>query len=195
MGAGALVVDATVDYGGTDWGASDVSSLQGLPGASSTQGAAAIVTMTCDFSQEISLRIDSDPAASYPIVMGGGVIRGDGRPSVLVATQGALLHFDVGDGTLGAWSELPVADATGLAVGDFDHDGVDDVLAALPNDGQLWFGVGWDGAGAPTATGLYEVDAPPQQIAVGDFDGDGFDDFAVHDGLSKVSMWRTATPE
>lgn len=205
MGAGALVVDATVDYGGTDWGASDVSSLQGFPGASGTQGAAAIVTMTCDFSHEFSVRIDPDPAAGQsaslvldvydPVPLLGGVIRSDGRPSVLVATEDALLHFDVGDGTLDVWNELPVTDAAGLGIGDFDHDGVDDVVAALRGDAHLWFGVGWDGTGAPTAESLFEVDLPTRQVAVGDFDGDGFDDIAVLYASNEVAMWRTVAPE
>ena len=81
-----------------------------------------------------------------------------------------------------------------LAVGDFDHDGVDDLAVGAPHEdlgGDAAAGVvhvfyGSLGAGLQ-ATGIDTITSPNEAplaqlggaLAAGDFDGDGYDDLAV----------------
>ncbi|HEX5497638.1 MAG TPA: VCBS repeat-containing protein [Thermomicrobiales bacterium] len=69
----------------------------------------------------------------------------------------------------------------GIAVGDFDHDGLRDLVIANAGVNQIWElrGKG-DGTFAATATKLAAGDYA-RSLAVGDFDGDGKDDVAAAD--------------
>jgi len=138
------------------------------------------------------------------VVLGGGGIA-DGAGAILLiygAAAGldggnvAFLHRDVTsfEGATAAGDELGAA----LAVGDFDHDGFDDLAVGAPGDDV----VGFDDNGAVnvlygSADGLSlardqiwiqndivvngdeDGDRFGSALAAGDFDGDGFDDLAV----------------
>src|SRR5262249_52375339 len=67
-----------------------------------------------------------------------------------------------------------------LAVGDFNHDGLPDLVVAEADTNDVWLlpGDGRGGFGPPTRLA---VDSRQKIVALGDFDGDGLDDQAVAD--------------
>lgn len=83
--------------------------------------------------------------------------------------------------------------AHGLAIGDFDRDGVVDLIAtnAIDNSARILYGVG-DGnflAGPTVAT-----EGTPRSVAVGDFNHDGLLDFAVANTTSNSISIFLGTP-
>lgn len=128
-----------------------------------------------------------------------------------------LTHTGAGWLTVGAVNDVSVRYGQGLAVGDFNHDGYDDLAVGLPlmnevaltvlDAGEVWIHLGG-------ATGLQSVpsmtlnqgnagdaiEAGDQfgwSLASGDFDGDTFDDLAVgapgeDSGSGAVSVFRGA---
>lgn len=104
----------------------------------------------------------------------------DGSPTPSDGSVSVLLG--AGNGSFGADTELAVSFPTpSVAVGDFDSDGFDDLVAAneynghsvsvLLNDG--------DGDGSFGAKVDFEVGIAPTGVAVGDFNSDGFEDVAT----------------
>jgi hypothetical protein len=104
--------------------------------------------------------------------------------------------FGLGDGNFPTQATYPVgSNPRAIAVGDFNHDMVKDLVTAnyCSNDVSVLFGVG-DGTFQPAVN--YYVDPSgspgsqlPTGIAVGDLDNNGFDDIAVSNaGTDSVSV-------
>lgn len=137
---------------------------------------------------------------------------GDGVPDVLVANwtdlqqgvQPDLSYFHGNaDGTLGAMVHLPAGTGfhfpygwtfpLGLASGDFDGDGLRDIVVAvsgLPDAGvpgtvRILRGLGGGTFDDPVSVAETVVSA---DVAVADLDGDGTDDIAVADAASYISL-------
>ena len=121
----------------------------------------------------------------------------DGKLDVAVADQGCLaasctsgtvtVMLGNGDGTLQPPLHLTVGIApNGLAVSDFNNDGVKD-LAATDSNGNVWIllgnGTGTFQVGPPIA--LTGANTPAYGVAVGDFNGDGKPDLAVATGAAE----------
>ena len=94
-----------------------------------------------------------------------------------------------GDGTFNAAVNYPVGTMPwGVIVGDFNGDGISDLVAsnAGSNNVSLLFG---DGTGAFGAASNYAVGTNPAGIAAGDFNGDGALDLAAANrGSDNVSI-------
>src|SRR5581483_6407852 len=110
-----------------------------------------------------------------------------------------LRAYYQGSGTLAAGSSAPVSTTIGVrtqngfasavgytaganlravAVGDFNHDGIQDIAAGGTSTAAVSILLG-AGDGTFTNIGTYSTGAPPQAIAVGDFNGDGNQDLAI----------------
>ena len=124
-----------------------------------------------------------------------GDFNGDGKQDLAASSYGShSVSIRLGDG-LGGFSgttEIPAggigSGPWGLAIGDFNGDGIQDL--AIPNSltSTVSIRLG-DGAGGFSGTLNVSVGATPQSIVVGDFNGDGKADFATgnYDG-STVSI-------
>jgi hypothetical protein len=165
LGAGAKPVAVTVmDVDGD--GRNDVLILN--------QGTGAIATL-----------LSSNPGAPQVSNVGAGPVAfapfraGDGLPRIAIAFPGAITIF-AWDGMQFQPAVTVVAGASPSAVvnGDFNGDGVDDLLAADMATGAVQLFLG-DGAGGLTLVNALPVGANPVALATGDVDNDGSLDAAV----------------
>ena len=125
---------------------------------------------------------------SAPAATGIGVadFNLDGRPDLAVVFQdpAAAVRILLGDGK-GGFSPGGAPAAVGkfpygLAVADFDGDGIPDVAVASQLDDTVTTAFG-DGAGGfdPAKGSARRAGITPQTLATGDFNGDGLPDLAV----------------
>jgi hypothetical protein len=139
-----------------------------------------------------------DTGAYYGLTLGDW--NDDGMPD-LSAGQNAGVQAWVDNGTpdaLGGWLQIASPTTSGIHhgadVGDFNHDGKLDVVAATAGDGlQLWTGDGgnawadvasWTDPDLPT-TGTYHTPA------LADIDNDGYLDVIVSRGApGGIQVWR-----
>ncbi len=120
---------------------------------------------TADFNEDGILDVATTRAGGVAVLPGGG-------------------SGGVGDGTFGAASLVPAgADPSGIATGDFNEDGIQDlVVSSLATDSIfVLLGGGANGVGDgtfPIRNRYYAGDAPGR-IATGDFNEDGILDLAI----------------
>jgi hypothetical protein len=123
---------------------------------------------------------------SEPVGVAVGDFNGDGLSDVAVANFGdntvsVLLRNRQGGFTAAPGSPIHVGGApVGVAVGDFNGDGIPDlaVTNSLDNTVSVLLGNG-DGSFTAAAGSPITVGSSPHAVMVGDFNGDGFADLAV----------------
>ena len=119
-----------------------------------------------------------------PFRMASADLNGDGIPDVAVGCQShpdpaISVFLGNGDGTLGPRADYATGpNPTGVAIADFNRDGVPDLAAALhlTNNAAVLLGRGDGtfGAAADFAVGSFPID-----LVAADFNGDGNPDLAV----------------
>ena len=128
----------------------------------------------------------SYPAGDAPVAAAAGDLDGDGRADLVVANDPplagqvrVLLGGPNGFVLAGTYAQSPVP--RGVAIADFDTDGLPDVVVALSDGGR-------DGAGPaqhrwrqpePGSSRLAERRLNTSAVVVGDFDGNGTPDVAA----------------
>jgi hypothetical protein len=145
-------------------------------------------------------------AGTNTLSVAGGDFNGDGVQDLAVANEGSFPNFTDssvsvllgnGNGTFQAPVNYSTgAESTGVAVGDFNGDGVQDLavanLGTPPSftDGNVSVLLGNED-GTFQAAVNYSTGAKPTAVAVGDFNGDGVQDLAVANegsGSNNVSV-------
>src|SRR3984885_2141092 len=125
-----------------------------------------------------------------------GDFNGDGKQDLAVlsaaGTGSVNIYLGNGNGTFQAAKNYPVAASTSasrlLAVGDFNRDGIQDLVASNSslNNVAVLLGVGDGSFQAPV---YYTVNNAPWNVVVGDLNQDGFLDLVVaSDGSSSASV-------
>jgi hypothetical protein len=133
------------------------------------------------------------PLTIDPTVIAEADLNGDGYPDLVVGnfnSGGVLLDvlLGKGDGSFAAASSLPTAGhyTTGIAVGDYNEDGIPDLAVANIADYNVTILFG-KGDGTFTAS-PHVVPITAQSIVTGDFNGDGIADLATAEGYA-VSVY------
>jgi hypothetical protein len=127
---------------------------------------------------------------TWPYQVAAGDLNGDALPDLVVSNSGnnsVSVLLGQGDGTFGAAASYFVSGTlvgggilgpTGVAIGDLDDDGVNDVAVTHNEDGKLvvLFGVG---NGELTSQTDYTIGAWPVEVAMTDMNLDGHLDVVV----------------
>jgi FG-GAP-like repeat len=125
-----------------------------------------------------------------------GDFNGDGKQDLAVLSAAGIgslnIYLGNGDGTFQAARNYPVASANSasrlLAIGDFNRDGIQDLVATNSSLNQVAVLLG-NGDGSFDVPSYYPVGAQPWNVVVGDINQDGFLDLAVSaDGSSSVTI-------
>jgi hypothetical protein len=126
-----------------------------------------------------------------PVALALVDLNGDHKPDLVIATPNALqVALGNGDGTFQPLTSSPFAGAEGLAVGDFDRDGVVDVaVTSSSTDSVTVFeGVG-DGRFKAPAVVQLDAGAKLWGIAAGDLNGDMVPDLVVtYSGKNEIAV-------
>jgi hypothetical protein len=134
------------------------------------------------------------PVGEYPLNATVADLNGDGIPDLVVVNMGDYLNdgqgagvavlLGHGDGTFQAAKKYPLMPFVySVAVGDFNHDGIPDLVVTSGLDfsvrgGNLSVLLG-NGDGTFQAAVHYAADSGPVSVAVADLNGDGIPDLAV----------------
>ena len=130
-----------------------------------------------------------------PVAVAVGDFNGDGYQDLAVANlNGNNVAVLLGDGT-GHFAPVPGSPfAAGtnpdfVAIGDFNSDGVPDLVVSNLNSNNVTVLLGNGGGGFTAATGSpITVGTSPQAVAIGDYNGDGKLDLAVANYSGSISI-------
>jgi len=167
----------------------------GYPDAASVElGGSPITVMMGNTSHTLSLGSAVANGASYSTIAVAD-LNGDGNPdliagSVLTTPAKVSVLLGNGDGTFRNPVDYTLGTIAGsvnsIAIGDFDGNGIPDIVADSPNGISILLGNG-DGSMRPAFSTPF---SDALKLAVGDFNGDGHDDVAVADESAKqVAIW------
>lgn len=125
------------------------------------------------------------PAASSPVSVAIGDINGDGKADAVFAVgfanpgKVAIFHGD-GTGALTAAPSLNLGgqSAFGIAIGDFNRDGIRDLAVSIAGTAKVAILLG-TGGGAFATPVEYAIGSSPGDIAIADFNRDGKADLAI----------------
>ncbi len=143
------------------------------------------------------------PAPGSPFTVGSepesiavGDFNGDGIPDLAVANSGSgsvTVLFGNGSGAFTPAAGTPVTilpNLQFLTVGDFNGDGIQDLVAVSSIGSSVAVMLGNGSGGFTMAAGSpIEVVVGPTAVAVGDFNGDGVQDLAVTSGFNGVAVF------
>jgi large repetitive protein len=144
---------------------------------------------------------------SYPVGAGSawldvGDLNQDGRPDVVVSnTQDEIgnagtVYMNAGNGTLFSPHSLaaaPSAGAQGIAIADWNGDGMPDVAMALMMEGRVKVFWGNGTGNFPSSTLVNLGAILPQDLAAANFNGDGHLDLVVTDGDGARVLYGTGS--
>src|SRR5271157_4679243 len=140
------------------------------------------------------------PVGNVPEGIASSDFNGDGCPDLAVTNSGdgtvSVLLGNVSvvnqecDGTFNAQQTYPVGgQPAGIAVGDFNGDGIADLAVPNASDNNVSVLLGNADGTFPQQNPTYGVGVMPFDIAVADFNGDGIADLAVtNSGEGTVSV-------
>jgi len=118
-----------------------------------------------------------------------GDVNGDGNADLAVSHQYGTVYLGDGLGgfTLEQGNLPPAANITGVALGDVDHDGQDELALTLDNGAvQVW---GWLAPGTwLNISGSLPTSGPYESVQLFDMDMDGHGDVAAF-GTAQVRIW------
>ena len=183
-GEGPLVVG---DFNGDGFADIAVASAVSLNQGGITQGNLAVMLGNGDGTFAAPVPYETYSAA---VAIAIGDFNGDGKPDLAVALNSAGEYggfgvlFGNGDGTFQPVAAYLLADAPaiGIAVGDFNGDGIEDLATTIYNSKQNLGAVAvlpGSANGLFLTVGYYAVNGTPQSIVTADFNGDGNLDAAV----------------
>ncbi len=130
-----------------------------------------------------------------PISLAVGDFNGDGIQDIAAANYNSsnTVSIRLGDGLGGFIGPHPADVSVGsnpasVAVGDFNGDGIQDIVAANSDSNTVSIRLG-DGSGGFSGSTEVSVGSNPISVAVGDFNGDGRQDIAAaNEGSNTVSI-------
>ena len=137
------------------------------------------------------------PAGTIPGPLTVGDFNGDGiQDLATVDPVGNDVTVLLGNGS-GGFTPAPGSpfavgsDPDSIAVGDFNGDGIQDLVTANQHSNNVTLLLGNGSGGFTAATyGPFAVGLQPLALAVGDFNGDGILDFATaNSGSNSVTVW------
>lgn len=119
----------------------------------------------------------------------------DGRPDIVAPLSRSVSVVLSGSQGYEAPSHLPVGGAFGVALGDFDGDGLEDLVSAAES-APVVLARGLGGAGFEVVRRV-AADNGAKRVASGDFDNDGRADFVIQNYLASpmlVLAWNREEP-